>query len=52
VNAKYGTNYGLEMLDPADNACFKVRPVWAFVLDEADFAGSPTRFRFDHEVSN
>ena len=52
VNAKYVTNYGLEMLDPAANTCFKVRPVWAFVLDEADFTGSPTRFRFDHEVSN
>jgi PPOX class probable F420-dependent enzyme len=45
-NAKYETSYGLEMLDPAANTCFRVRPIWVFALDEADFTGSPTRFRF------
>jgi PPOX class probable F420-dependent enzyme len=49
-NAKYGTDYGVEMLDPAANACFKVRPVWVFALDGADFTGSPTRFRFGPDL--
>lgn len=52
VNAKYSTNYGPEMLDPAANTCFRVLPAWAFALDEADFTGSPTRFRFDHQASD
>jgi len=45
-NAKYGTDYGLEMLDPAANTCFKVYPRWVFAPDAADFTGSPTRYRF------
>jgi general stress protein 26 len=45
-NAKYGTDYGLDMLDPAANTCFKVGPTWVFALDAADFTGSPTRYRF------
>jgi PPOX class probable F420-dependent enzyme len=45
-NAKYGAEYGLDMLDPAANTCFKVRPTWVFALDAADFTGSPTRYRF------
>ncbi len=44
-NAKYGTTYGIEMLDPAENTCFKVHPTWVFALDAADFAGSPTCYR-------
>jgi hypothetical protein len=43
-NAKYGTDYGIEMLDPDHNTWFELRPVWAFALDEDDFTGSPTRW--------
>ncbi|MBO0688055.1 MAG: pyridoxamine 5'-phosphate oxidase family protein [Candidatus Dormibacteraeota bacterium] len=46
-NAKYGTSYGLEMLDPAVNATFRVRPRWAFALQGDDFTGTPTRWVFD-----
>lgn len=44
LNAKYATEYGVEFLDPAVNATFRVRPMWAFGLREDDFAGSPTRW--------
>jgi PPOX class probable F420-dependent enzyme len=43
-NAKYGTDYGIEMLDPALNTCFKVVPTKVIGLDSADFTGSPTRW--------
>jgi general stress protein 26 len=43
-NAKYATNYGIELLDPELNTCFRVRPVGAFGLDQADFTGSPTHW--------
>jgi Pyridoxamine 5'-phosphate oxidase len=46
-NAKYGTDYGLELLDRAVSATFRVRPMWAFALSEHDFTGSPTRWRFE-----
>ncbi len=45
-NAKYRTDYGLEMVDPALNGVFALRPEWVFALDSSDFAGSPTRFAF------
>jgi len=45
-NAKYGTSYGPEMVDPAANTVFVLQPEWAFALDTSDFAGSPTRFTF------
>ena len=45
-NTKYGTDYGVDMLDRAANTCFRVRPTWVFALDAADFTGSPTRYRF------
>jgi general stress protein 26 len=45
-NAKYGTSYGFELVDPAANSVFALRPEWVFALDSADFAGSPTRFSF------
>ncbi len=45
-NSKYGTDYGAEMIDPAHNTWFSLRPVWAFALDEHDFSGSPTRWSF------
>jgi len=43
-NAKYGTSYGPEMVDPAANSVFALEPQWAFALDSSDFAGSPTRY--------
>lgn len=46
MNAKYGTGYSDELTDPATNATVRVRPKWAFGLDEADFPGSPTRWEF------
>jgi hypothetical protein len=45
-NAKYGTSYGMETLDPTVNAAFRVRPLWAFGLRHDDFSGSPTRWDF------
>jgi hypothetical protein len=46
-NAKYSTAYGIEMLDPALNSSFRVRPLWAFGLQAGDFTGSPTRWEFE-----
>ena len=48
-NRKYGTDYGAAMIDPAHNSWFKLRPSWAFALDESDFTGTPTRWSFDGE---
>ncbi len=45
-NAKYGTRYGMEMIDPASNSVFSLQPEWVFALDSREFAGSPTRFTF------
>jgi PPOX class probable F420-dependent enzyme len=45
-NEKYGTDYGPEMFDPAQNATFRVQAVWVFSLDEADFTGTPTCWSF------
>jgi nitroimidazol reductase NimA-like FMN-containing flavoprotein (pyridoxamine 5'-phosphate oxidase superfamily) len=45
-NAKYGTDYGLDMVDPASNSVYSLRPEWVFALDSTDFTGSPTRFTF------
>jgi hypothetical protein len=47
VNEKYGTDYGLDFLDPAKNATIRVRPHWAFGVDADDFTGSPTRWTFE-----
>ncbi len=46
-NAKYQTDYSIELLDPAVNATIRVRPRWAFGLAEEDFTGSPTRWVFE-----
>jgi nitroimidazol reductase NimA-like FMN-containing flavoprotein (pyridoxamine 5'-phosphate oxidase superfamily) len=43
-NAKYGSDYSIDTLDPAVNTCFRVRPVRVFGLDTEDFTGSPTRW--------
>ena len=45
-NAKYGTAYGMDMVDPASNSVFRLRPEWVFALDSSDFTGTPTRFTF------
>ena len=45
-NAKYSTSYGIEMLDPALNSSFRIKPTWAFGLQAGDFTGSPTRWDF------
>ncbi|MHB8464842.1 MAG: pyridoxamine 5'-phosphate oxidase family protein [Acidimicrobiales bacterium] len=44
INAKYETDYTVEFF--ADNACYRLRPLWAFGLTEGDFVGSPTRWTF------
>lgn len=46
TNAKYGTSYGVELVDPAANATFRLQPDWAFGLMQDDFTGSPTRWEF------
>ncbi len=48
-NAKYGTDYGMEMVDATSNSVFALRPEWVFALDSKDFTGSPTRFVFGRE---
>jgi PPOX class probable F420-dependent enzyme len=45
-NEKYGTDYGVDFLDPAVNTTFRVEPSWVFSLTEDDFEGSPTRWVF------
>jgi nitroimidazol reductase NimA-like FMN-containing flavoprotein (pyridoxamine 5'-phosphate oxidase superfamily) len=45
-NAKYGTAYGMDTVDPASNSVFALVPEWVFALDSSDFTGSPTRFVF------
>ena len=52
VNAKYQTNYGMEMVDPASNCVFRLRPRWAFGLKQDDFTGSPTRWIFTDPLIN
>lgn len=44
VSSKYATEITVEFLRA--NLCFRIRPVWAFGLDERDFTGSPTRWRW------
>ena len=46
TNRKYKTDYSIDFFDPTANACFQVRPAWAFGLMESDFSGSPTRWVF------
>jgi hypothetical protein len=47
MNAKYGTGYGVDFLDPAKNATIRVRPRRVFGLRSGDFTGSPTRWIFE-----
>lgn len=46
-NAKYNTNYTIELLDPDINSAFQVYPRRAFGLRQDDFTGSPTRWVFE-----
>jgi hypothetical protein len=46
-NAKYGTDFGLDMVDPASSNVFALAPDWVFAPDSNDFTGSPTRFTFE-----
>lgn len=46
AGAKYAIDYGDEFLDPAATATVRLAPVTAIGLVEADFTGSPTRWRF------
>jgi hypothetical protein len=43
-NAKYGESYTVEFF--AANHLYRVNPITVIGLTEADFAGSPTRWRF------
>jgi len=51
MNAKYHTDYTMELMDPEVNACFRIEPISAFGLTEDDFTGSPTRWVFSSEES-
>jgi len=46
TNAKYGTDIGIDFLDPEVNGTFELAPRTAIGLVEADFSGSPTRWAF------
>jgi PPOX class probable F420-dependent enzyme len=46
-NAKYQTDYGIELLDPKVSSVYRVRPGWGFGLRGDDFTGSPTRWSFE-----
>src|SRR5205809_2495968 len=51
TNEKYRTEYSIEFFSSPSNACFRVRPAWAFGLTESDFTVSPTRWPFSHGTS-
>jgi PPOX class probable F420-dependent enzyme len=45
-NAKYAQSYGLDFYDPDVNGTYAVAPVRVIALKDAEFEGSPTRWRF------
>jgi hypothetical protein len=47
MNAKYGTEYKVDFLDPSQNATVRIRPRRVFGLRGSDFTGSPTRWIFE-----
>jgi len=51
TNRKYRTEYSIAFFSSPSNACFQVRPAWAFGLTESDFTGSPTRWTFSPATS-
>jgi hypothetical protein len=44
TNAKYEGDYDLDFY--TRNGVWRIEPTWAFSLDEANFPGTPTRWRF------
>jgi PPOX class probable F420-dependent enzyme len=46
MNDKYGTEFGVDFLNPDKNAAIQVRPHRVFGLRSGDFTGSPTRWTF------
>lgn len=48
TTAKYDQPYDDDFFDPDVNGVWKVVPVRAFGLIEAEFTSSPTRWTFDH----
>lgn len=46
MNDKYGTEFGVDFLNPDKNATIQVRPQRVFGLRGGDFTGSPTRWTF------
>ena len=46
TNGKYDTNYELDFFDPEVNTVIAITPHVVIGLDEADFTGTPTRWRF------
>ncbi len=47
MNAKYGTEYTADFLEPRQNATIRIRPRRVFGLRGSDFTGSPTRWTFE-----
>ncbi len=47
LNTKYGTDYGADFYDPAVNGTYRVGPTVVIALDDDDFTGTPTRWRFN-----
>ena len=45
-NAKYGTDYGIDMLDPAVNCAYRCVPL-GLRPPRGEFTGSPTRWTFE-----
>ena len=45
-NVKYEQSYGLDFYDPEVNGTYAVTPVRVIALKDAEFEGSPTRWRF------
>jgi PPOX class probable F420-dependent enzyme len=46
LNGKYGTDYDMNMIDPAVQATFRVTPTSVFAMREEEFSESPTRWIF------
>lgn len=47
INTKYRTSYSLEFMNPEQKACYRVRPEVAIGVEEHNFTGSATRWRFE-----
>ena len=47
ADANYSTSYGVDFYAAPGNRCFRLVPTWVFALTEADFTGSPTRWKFE-----